>query len=76
MVIQVILAGPLKKYNGGASQLELMAEEGWTVADVIRRLGIPDESYSFVSIAGRKISGEDKLRDHDQVKIFPPVSGG
>jgi molybdopterin converting factor small subunit len=76
MTIQVILAGPLKKYNPGASHLELKAEEGWTVADVIRSLDIPEGSYSFVSIAGRKVSDDTLLKQYDQVKIFPPVSGG
>lgn len=76
MTIQVILAGPLKKYNAGISQLELMIEDGWTVADVLHALNIPEQSYSFVSVAGKKVSNDTKLKHHDQVKIFPPVSGG
>lgn len=76
MKVHVILAGPLKKYNAGASQLEMTVEEGWSVADVIRVLKIPDQSYSFVSIDGKKVEDDKRLKNHDQVKVFPPVSGG
>ncbi|MEN1761961.1 MoaD/ThiS family protein [Anoxynatronum sibiricum] len=76
MLIHVILAGPLSRYGNGCRELSVEGEKGWQVADLISHLKIPEMSYSFVSIGGRKVEEHRPLSEGDVVTVFPPVSGG
>ena len=76
MNIHVILTGPLKRYGEGRRELMVEGEPGWRVVDLTSHLKIPEMSYSFASIDGKKVEETQRLADGDIVTIFPPVSGG
>lgn len=76
MKIEVILTGPLSKYGNGSRKVMLTVTRGWTVGDLIQSLEIPNQSYSFAAIGGKKVKANDQLSDGDIVTIFPQVSGG
>ncbi len=47
-----------------------------TVADLIRRLNIPEDRKPVVTWNGRVLKPDDKLSDGMAVQIFQPVAGG
>lgn len=65
----------LAKYqpaSSGAYQLE----EGTTVEELIRAVGVPDEEAKLVFINGKRKERDYVLEHRDRVGIFPPVGGG
>jgi molybdopterin converting factor small subunit len=76
MKLKVILTGPLSKYGKGQRELMIEVNDGMRAGDLMTFLGIPAQSYSFVSIRGRKAGDDCELMDHDVITVFPPVSGG
>ncbi len=49
---------------------------GTTLADLITRLGIPDEEVKLCYVNGRYQEVDYILQDQDEVGIFPPIGGG
>lgn len=76
MNIRVVLTGPLSKYGSGQHELIMEIEQESTVGDLLKKLGIPEQSYSFVSIAGVKVGEDRKVEVGEMMTIFPPVAGG
>jgi sulfur carrier protein len=50
--------------------------EGTTVDQVIRSLGIPDETPRIAVINGLDADPEESLQDGDTLSVFPPLAGG
>jgi sulfur carrier protein ThiS len=50
--------------------------EGTTVAELGRRLAIPDDLPRLVLVNGRDASPEQALRPDDVVSMLPPLVGG
>jgi sulfur carrier protein ThiS len=49
--------------------------EGTTIADVIARLGLPDQPR-IVFVNGRHSDESAGLHEGERLAIFPPVAGG
>lgn len=67
----------LKKYSpdkSGRGGLELSPNA--RVRDLIRALGIPDETRRVVLVNGRLVGEDRELAAGDEVVMFPPVEGG
>ena len=58
----------------GVAALDL--PEGATVADVMRRLGIPADLTRVVVVNGEDAAPERPLAPGDEVAVFPPLAGG
>ena len=76
MKVLVRVHGGLLRYTDGVSITELDLPEGATVADVMARLGVPDEEV-FTAVVNREMVPEDTvLRDGDRLDLVPPIPGG
>ncbi len=49
---------------------------GATVADIVRRYGVPEKDVTLIFINGRHGGLETVLSDGDTLSLFPPVGGG
>ena len=64
-------AGGLEK-----SDLELELRENATTQDAVNQLPVRDRVYLYVVRDGMRLSQDARLRDGDQLLVFPPVTGG
>jgi molybdopterin converting factor small subunit len=77
MNIRVELQAYLADYapgDGGRFAYEMPV--GATVADLIRRLGVPEELASVITIGDEAIDASQALKEGDRVTVIPPVAGG
>lgn len=51
-------------------------EEGTTIEELIRTVGVPDDEAKLVFVNGKRKERDYVLKDQDRVGIFPPVGGG
>jgi molybdopterin converting factor small subunit len=77
--VQVRLFANLADYGpsearGGAARVELL--EGATLADLLRRLRVPDEIPRLLLVNGRDADPTTRLGPGDVVDVLPPIVGG
>jgi len=58
------------------SELELELREDATTQDAIDRLPVRDKVYLYVVREGMRLDQHTRLRDGDELLVFPPVTGG
>ena len=79
MNVQVALFAHLATYQpdgqGGRHARAFDLPEGTTVADVVRKLGLPDQPR-VIFVNGRHAEEDRTLVDSDRLAIFPPIAGG
>lgn len=64
-------AGGLEK-----NELELELPENATTQDAINQLPVRDRVYLYVVRDGMRLSQDARLRNGDELLVFPPVTGG
>jgi ThiS family. len=77
MKIRVELQAYLEDYSpgdGGIFAYEM--PDGATVADLIRKLGVPEELASVLVIGEDAVEPARALHEGDRVTVIPPVAGG
>ncbi len=79
MKIDVRLFANLADYlpsgaHGDTATLDL--PEGATVADVVRRLALPDDLPRLMLVNGRDADAGHRLSPGDVVSVIPPLAGG
>lgn len=79
MKIEVRLFANLADYlppgtRGSSASVEV--PDGATVADLVRRLAIPDELPRLMLVNGRDAGAEWRLAPGDVVSLIPPLAGG
>ena len=58
------------------SELQLDLREDATTQDLIDRLPVRDRVYLYVVRDGMRLAQDARLRDDDELLVFPPVTGG
>jgi len=58
------------------SELQLDIHESATVQDLIDWLPVQDRVYLYVVREGMRLAQDTRLRDGDELLVFPPVTGG
>lgn len=79
MLVRVKLFATLTKYNPGAQPgvpFVLDIADGSTLADLMVHLRLPEEEVKLSFVNGRFQPTGYKLKDNDEVGIFPPIGGG
>lgn len=78
MKIKVLLRGFLVKYFDGEKERIVEVEDGLSARQVVEKLGIPIEhkSFGFVAVNGMRVMIDDILKDGDELKVYPKISGG
>ncbi|MDR5694942.1 MAG: MoaD/ThiS family protein [Armatimonadota bacterium] len=79
-MVEVHLYGRFKKLLGNLSAMEeaitfLPVEEGDTIADVLRRLGIEREDVSHLFLNAEYSGLRRKIKPGDRLGIFPKEMG-
>ena len=57
-------------------ELELDLPEDATTQDLIDRLPVRDRVYLYVVRDGMRLAQDARLREGDELLVFPPVTGG
>lgn len=69
--------GPMERYlPQGQRHVPLSVEEGATVADLLRKAGIPDMEIGVVAVNGNLAPQDQVLQPGDAVVLFEPIGGG
>jgi sulfur carrier protein ThiS len=79
MKIEVNLYATLSQYipdgNKGPTHM-VDVEEGTTVSDLLRQLGVPTQSAKLIFLDGIHADLEAVLKEGSRIGVFPPVGGG
>jgi len=79
ITVQARLFASLRKYQPGLGHGESVSVElrdGSRVADLLERLGIPENETKQVFVNGLVRPSDYELKDGEEVGIFPPIAGG
>jgi molybdopterin converting factor small subunit len=79
MKIQVKLFANFRDYLPKGSDrfsCTLTVNPSGRVADVLGKLGLPEDHPKIILINGVHGKEEDLLKDGDVLSVFPPVAGG
>jgi sulfur carrier protein ThiS len=77
MKIRVELQAYLEDYSpDGQDKFSYEMPDGATVADLIRKLGVPEELASVIAIGDQAADASQELNEGDRVTVIPPVAGG
>jgi molybdopterin converting factor small subunit len=76
MKIDLKLMSIFAKYLKCDSDGRTIVEDGSTVLDVVRQLGMPESQVRIVAVNGKQTDLQAKLNEGDTVFIFPPAAGG
>jgi sulfur carrier protein ThiS len=77
MKIRVELQAYLEDYSpDGRGVFAYEMPDGATVADLIRKLGVPEELASVLVIGEDAVEPAQTLHEGDRVTVIPPVAGG
>ena len=79
MKLQVFLASSLRRYVSAydpQAGLSLSLPAGKTVHDLLAQLGIEPKEVAIVLLNQDRVGPDRVLRENDQVRLFPPLSGG
>jgi len=58
------------------SELQLDLRDDATTQDLIDQLPVRDRVYLYVVRDGMRLAQDARLRDGDELLVFPPVTGG
>ena len=77
MRIRVDLQAYLEDYSpDGQDKFSYELPDGATVADLIHKLGVPEELASVITIGDEAVDASQALTEGDRVTVIPPVAGG
>ena len=79
MKISISLRGHLVKYFAGDITREVELPEGTTCDQALKAVGIDwreTRSFGFVAINSHKVLIDHVLKDGDELKAYPKISGG
>jgi sulfur-carrier protein len=78
MVVSFELFATLKKYypDGKKGPQEINLPQGSTMANLIIKLGMPDNIRLLMLVNGQQSDKTTALNDKDEIFIFVPAAGG
>lgn len=79
IAVDVRLYATLRKYcpdTGIGEPITMRVSEGVTLADLLRKLGVPSSEVKTAFVNNRHQDEDYQLGDGDRVAFFPPVAGG
>lgn len=79
MIVKVKLFATLRKYLPGVElgkSSDIRLKSGTSIAQLYNVLGIPAEEIKLAYVNGIYCESDTKLKDGDEIGIFPPIGGG
>ncbi len=74
MQLEIKLFASLQKFK--PQQEKVALEDGFTVLDILERMGISPSEVAIVLVNGRHAPLDQALHDGETVALFPPIAGG
>jgi molybdopterin synthase sulfur carrier subunit len=79
MKVEVNLYATLSQYipdgNKGSTHI-VEVEEGTTVGELLRQMGVPTQSAKLIFLDGMHSDLDTVLKEGNRLGVFPPVGGG
>ncbi|MDQ7783402.1 MAG: MoaD/ThiS family protein [Desulfomonilaceae bacterium] len=75
LILYASLVGHMPPGTSGNS-CTMEVEEGSTVGDLMKRLGLPERAAKVIFLNGRHAKEEHSVKEGDRIAFFPPVAGG
>lgn len=64
-------------FREGRKKNQMMeVDEGTTISNIVKVLGIDETEVAIMLLNGRDGSGDRQLKDGDVISLFPPIGGG
>ncbi|MEW6178854.1 MAG: MoaD/ThiS family protein [Chloroflexota bacterium] len=79
MKVKVRLYATFSRFHPGrlaGTPFEVELADGATLHDLIQQLAIPPDEVKVCFVNARIMDLDTKLKDGDEIGIFPPVGGG
>jgi len=79
MKITITLRGSLMKYLQGEKERVVEVPDSCTAEEALKTIGIDwtqIKNFGFVAINGQRVMIYDKLKEGDELKAYPKISGG
>lgn len=79
MPLKILLSSTLRKYlpdYDPLKGLQLELDEETTVADVCKKIRVPQDKIRVIMVNGKNASLEYKLTGDDRLALFPSLGGG
>ena len=79
MKIKILLRGPLVRFFDGENERIAEVPDGCSAEDALRTVGIDwtqIKNFGFVAINSKRVMIYDKLKEGDELKAYPKISGG
>ena len=74
MQLEIKLFASLQKFK--PQQEKVALEDGFTVLDILEKIGISPSEVAIVLVNGRHAQLDQALHDGETVALFPPIAGG
>lgn len=79
MRVTIRLNASLRRYipeGSEGSPFSFEVDDGATVAQVMKRLGVPDRQAQMVTVEGEQADADTVLEEGQELSLFPPLAGG
>ena len=79
MKVKILLKGSLVKFFDGDKERTVDVPEGCSAEDALRSVGVDwtkIKNFGFVAINSKRVMIYDILKDGDELKAYPKISGG
>ena len=79
MQITISLRGPLVKFFDGEKERVVEVPDGCSAEEALRAVGIDwkqIKNFGFVAINSKRVMIYDTLKEGDELKAYPKISGG
>lgn len=79
MKITITLRGSLTKYFQGEKERVVEVPDGCTAEEALKSVGIDwtiIRNFGFVAINSKRVMIFDTLKEGDELKAYPKISGG
>jgi len=79
MTIKISLRGALVKYFDGEKERLAEVPDGCTAEEALLSVGIDwkkIKNFGFVAVNSHRVMIYDKLKEGDELKAYPKISGG
>lgn len=79
MKITIQLRGSLTKYLQGEKQKAIEVTDDCSAEEALKTIGIDWKeisNFGFVAVNSKRVMIYDKLKDGDELKAYPKISGG
>jgi len=79
MIIKILLRGSLVKYFDGEKERAVEVPDGCSAEEALLSVGIDwkqIKNFGFVAINSKRVMIYDILKEGDELKAYPKISGG